>query len=168
MDPTSPPKDGPYAMWVILAGLTAMTAVTLGALIRYPNPTAIVTALGPVTGIIGTLIGAYFGMRGSSLAQQNANAAEVARITASNPVPAPVPAPVPDAPALTAVTQYDPTANGSGNGNGTLTTSIIDQLRKQDGAHDGDDDPGIDPADMPEDVPPEDEGDDREAHGVTP
>ena len=67
-------SDGPYGMWVILAGLAAMTAVTIVALIRYSNPTAIVTSLGPVTGVIGTLVGAYFGMRGSSLAQQHARA----------------------------------------------------------------------------------------------
>lgn len=72
-------SDGPYAMWVIMAGLAAMTVVTLAALFRYSNPSAIVTALGPVTGVIGTLVGAYFGLRGSSLAQQHANQAEAAR-----------------------------------------------------------------------------------------
>src|SRR3954452_8183624 len=68
-----------YGMWVILAGLAAMTAVTVVALLRYSEPTAIVTALGPVTGVIGTLVGAYFGLRGSSLAQQHAIAGEAAR-----------------------------------------------------------------------------------------
>src|SRR3954469_4181048 len=77
--------EGPYAMWVILAGLVAMTVVTGVALVRYSEPTAIVTALGPVTGVIGTLVGAYFGLRGSSLAQQNANRAELARVSAAQP-----------------------------------------------------------------------------------
>src|SRR3954468_23081033 len=86
-DTTSPTtKDAPYGMWVILAGLGAMTIVTIGALVRYSDPTAIVTALGPVTGVIGTLVGAYFGLRGSSLAQQNANAAELERAKAATTI----------------------------------------------------------------------------------
>jgi hypothetical protein len=86
-DPDKGRREGPYAMWVILAGLAAMTVVTIVALVRYPDPTAIVTALGPVTGVVGTLVGAYFGLRGSSLAQQNATAAELARAGQALPGP---------------------------------------------------------------------------------
>jgi hypothetical protein len=164
MDPKSPQKEGPYAMWVILAGLAAMSAVTIGALIRYPNPTAIVTALGPVTGVIGTLVGAYFGMRGSSLAQQNANAGEVARINATASASEPATGGYPAAPAA----QYDASSNGNGNGNGTMTASIVEQFRAQDGASDVGETDDEDPASMPADNPPDDEGDDRAAHGVTP
>src|SRR3954451_18427091 len=84
-----PPQDSArtaYGMWVILAGLAAMTAVTVVALLRYSDPTAIVTALGPGTGVIGALVGAYFGLRASSLAQQNANAAELARAQAATTI----------------------------------------------------------------------------------
>ena len=76
-------REPAYGMWVTLAGVAAVTSITIVALIRYDNATSIVTALGPVTAVIGTLIGAYFGLRGSSLAQQNANAAELQRANAA-------------------------------------------------------------------------------------
>jgi hypothetical protein len=76
-------REPAYGMWVTLAGVGAVTAITIVALIRFDNATSIVSALGPVTAVIGTLIGAYFGLRGSSLAQQNANAAELQRTNAA-------------------------------------------------------------------------------------
>jgi hypothetical protein len=79
-------REPPYGMWVTLAGVAAVTAITIVALIRYDDATSIVTALGPVTAVIGTLVGAYFGLRGSSLAQQNANAAELQRTKLAPPV----------------------------------------------------------------------------------
>jgi hypothetical protein len=85
--PHAPAKDGPYAMYVIIAALAAMTAITVTAIFHFASATDIVTALGPVTGIIGTLAGAYFGMRGSSVAQQHAVAAEQARAAAAHPAP---------------------------------------------------------------------------------
>jgi len=72
-------REPAYGMWVTLAGVAAVTAITIVALIRYDDATSIVTALGPVTAVIGTLVGAYFGIRGASLAQQNANTAELQR-----------------------------------------------------------------------------------------
>src|SRR4051812_26388110 len=79
-------REPAYGMWVTLAGVAAVTTITIVAVIRYDNATSIATALGPVTAVIGTLIGAYFGLRGSSLAQQNANAAELQRASAAAPV----------------------------------------------------------------------------------
>ena len=76
-------REPAYGMWVTLAGVAAVTAITIVALIRFDNATSIVSALGPVIAVIGTLIGAYFGLRGSSLAQQNANAAEIQRANAA-------------------------------------------------------------------------------------
>jgi hypothetical protein len=96
-------------MWVILAGLGAVAVITVVALIRYDDPTAIVTALGPVTGVIGTLIGAYFGLRGSSLAQQNANAADVARAQIAAGTPPTLP---PNGHVITAPPEPAPTGSG--------------------------------------------------------
>ena len=83
--PDQTKREPAYGMWVTLAGVAAVTSITIVALIRYDNATSIVTALGPVTAVIGTLIGAYFGLRGSSLAQQNANNAEIQRAQAMAP-----------------------------------------------------------------------------------
>jgi hypothetical protein len=160
-------KDGPYAMWVILAGLGAMTAVTIGALVRYPDPTAIVTALGPVTGVIGTLVGAYFGLRGSSLAQQHANTAETARVeAASSPPPPPPPSNGHGDPAL--ISPYPGPSDGNDVAAAELRT--LQELAALDASSDagGADDDLPDPEDAALDDAPDDEGDDREAHGVTP
>ena len=156
----SSPREGPYAMWVILAGLGAMTAVTVGALIRYADPTAIVTALGPVVGVIGTLVGAYFGMRGSSLAQQHAAQAEMARAAMQT-------SPPPDdgrTEASMIVRPSAPSQNGSG-----AAGEVNQQLAAIDTPSDPDDaDIDLpDPEDVPLDPEPTDEGDDREAHGAT-
>ena len=67
-------REPAYGMWVTLAGVGAVTAITIVALIRYGNA---------VTAVIGTRVGAYFGLRGSSLAQQNAAAAEIQRTNAA-------------------------------------------------------------------------------------
>jgi hypothetical protein len=81
--PDKTQREPAYGMWVTLAGVGAVTAITIVAVFRYDNAASIATALGPVTAVIGTLIGAYFGLRGSSLAQQNANAAEAQRQNAA-------------------------------------------------------------------------------------
>ena len=73
--------DGPWGAIVVLAGVFAVMAVSIVAMLKYPEDgaTLVVTALGPVVGIIGTLVGAYFGLRGSSLGQQKAADAEIKR-----------------------------------------------------------------------------------------
>ena len=58
--------EPPYGMIVVMTGLVAVAAVAIVAMFQYPNDaTMVVTALGPVIGVIGTLVGAYFGLRGS-------------------------------------------------------------------------------------------------------
>jgi vacuolar-type H+-ATPase subunit I/STV1 len=101
--PDKTQREPAYGMWVTLAGVAAVTAITVIALIRYKDASSIATALGPATAVIGTLIGAYFGLRGSSLAQQNANTAELQRatvaatvVTSNNGGPPPSDAPLKD------------------------------------------------------------------------
>ena len=72
--------EPPYGMIVVMTGLVAVATVAIVAMFQYPNDaTMVVTALGPVIGVIGTLVGAYFGLRGSSLGQQKAAEAEIKR-----------------------------------------------------------------------------------------
>ena len=75
---TTPPpsvSQPAYGMWVILAGLAALVAVTVVAVLKYDTAADVVTVLGSVTGVIAALVGAYFGVRGATLAQQKANEA---------------------------------------------------------------------------------------------
>jgi hypothetical protein len=64
-----------YGMWVIIAGLVAVVAVAVVAMLQYDEAADVVTVLGAVTGVIAALVGGYFGVRGATLAQQKANEA---------------------------------------------------------------------------------------------
>jgi hypothetical protein len=69
-----------YGAIVVVTGVIAVVAVAIVAMLQYPqDATMVVTALGPVVGIIGTLVGAYFGLRGSSLGHAKAAEAEIKR-----------------------------------------------------------------------------------------
>jgi hypothetical protein len=72
--------EPPYAAIVVITGVIAVVSVAIVAMFQYPeDATMVVTALGPVIGVIGTLVGAYFGLRGSSLSHQKAVKAEIRR-----------------------------------------------------------------------------------------
>jgi hypothetical protein len=47
--------------------------VSIAAIFHYSAAADVVTAVSPVTGVIAALVGAYFGVRGATLAQQKAN-----------------------------------------------------------------------------------------------
>jgi hypothetical protein len=74
-----PAKEPAYAYNVVVAGIIAIVVVTVAAVLKYDLATQVTAAVAPVIGSIGTLVGAYFGLRGSSLGQQKATDAEVRR-----------------------------------------------------------------------------------------
>lgn len=78
-------NQAPYGMWVIVGGLLALVAVSIAAIYHYSTAAEVVTAISPVTAVIAALVGAYFGVRGATLAQQKA----IEGIEASQP-PAPI------------------------------------------------------------------------------
>jgi hypothetical protein len=74
-DPEKTSTEKPEWAWgaiVVIAGLIAIVAVFVVAVIHYPKATEVTTAVGAVSGVIAALVGAYFGIRGSSLAQTKA------------------------------------------------------------------------------------------------
>lgn len=68
-DPDAPPPQTPWAMWVVIAGIAAVTVVTALAVFEYEKASDVVTVVTPVTGIIAGMVGTYFGLRGTTLAQ---------------------------------------------------------------------------------------------------
>lgn len=52
-----------YGIVVVLAGLAVILVAFIVALARYDKAADVSTALAPVTGIVGTLVGAYFGVQ---------------------------------------------------------------------------------------------------------
>jgi hypothetical protein len=62
-----------YGVWVIVAGLVALVAVSVSAIFHFGTATDVVTAVSPISGVIAALAGGYFGVRGATVAQQKAN-----------------------------------------------------------------------------------------------
>jgi hypothetical protein len=63
--------DWAWGAIVVIAGLVAIVAVFIFAVLQYKTAAEVTTAIGAVSGVIAALIGAYFGIRGASLAQVN-------------------------------------------------------------------------------------------------
>jgi hypothetical protein len=63
-------REPPYAAYVVIAGLIAIVAVFMVASTKYGKASDVATATAGVSGVIAALVGAYFGIRGSSLTQK--------------------------------------------------------------------------------------------------
>jgi hypothetical protein len=57
---------------VVIAGLFAIVVVFVVAVLEFSKAADVATAIGSVSGVIAALVGAYFGIRGATLAQSNA------------------------------------------------------------------------------------------------
>jgi hypothetical protein len=55
-----------------MTGLVAIVAVFIVAVLKYKTAAEVTTAIGAVSGVIAALVGAYFGIRGATLGQANA------------------------------------------------------------------------------------------------
>lgn len=66
-----PPPQTAWGAWVVIAGLLAITAIFVVAVLHYKKASDVATAVGAASGVIGALVGAYFGIRGATLAQVN-------------------------------------------------------------------------------------------------
>ena len=61
-----------YGIAVVLAGLAVILVAFLLALGEYSKAADVSTALAPVTGVVGTLVGAYFGVQVGSAGKERA------------------------------------------------------------------------------------------------
>jgi drug/metabolite transporter (DMT)-like permease len=82
-----------WAAWVTIVAVVGVAAVGIVGMLHFSSASDAVTVLAPVTGAILALVGAFFGVRTATLAQQKAN--EAAAIQAQAPPALPV-APVID------------------------------------------------------------------------
>jgi hypothetical protein len=82
-----------YGVVVVVGGLTAITLCLVAALYVYRNVSsgtdsagAVATVLAPITGVVGTVVGAYFGIQagsaGTAAAQAAANEAQATALEA--------------------------------------------------------------------------------------
>ncbi len=80
--PASPQPEGSgdegkwkYGLVVVLAGLVVILFAFVVALQEYQKAADVSTALAPVTGVVGTLVGAYFGVQVGAAGKDKAEAA---------------------------------------------------------------------------------------------
>lgn len=61
-----------YGVWVVLAGF-AVVFLSFGvAVLAFSNASGVSTALAPITGVVGTLVGAYFGVQAGASGKKDA------------------------------------------------------------------------------------------------
>lgn len=72
-------KDAPWGAIVVICGLIAIVIIFVFAIEHYKQASDVATATAGVSGVIAALVGAYFGIRGSSLAQEKAQNAAANR-----------------------------------------------------------------------------------------
>jgi hypothetical protein len=77
-------KDAPWGAIVVICGLIAIVIIFVFAIEHYKQASNVATATASVSGVIAALVGAYFGIRGSSLAQEKAQNANLA--SGSHPI----------------------------------------------------------------------------------
>ena len=64
-----------YGLWVVFAGLAVILLSYYAGLKEYDKAADVSTALAPVTGVVGTLVGAYFGVQVGAAGKDKAEAA---------------------------------------------------------------------------------------------
>jgi uncharacterized membrane protein YdcZ (DUF606 family) len=75
-----PVKPEPsWGAWVVIAGLAAVVVIFVVAVLHYKTAAEVTTAVGAVSGVIAALVGAYFGIRGATLAQTKVESSSAAR-----------------------------------------------------------------------------------------
>lgn len=67
-------KKDLYGFWIIIAGFLVVLAVFLISAHKWPDSKDVTAAVGAVTGTVGSLAGAFFGVRAGSEGKDKADA----------------------------------------------------------------------------------------------
>jgi hypothetical protein len=80
VSPTEDPK-AKYGFWIIIAGLGSVVILYIGTIITFAILTSsdtlannVVAAMGAITGVIGSLVGAYFGLQAGAAGKEASDA----------------------------------------------------------------------------------------------
>ena len=76
----------PHAAIVAITAIVAVALVSAVAIYHYGKASDAVTVLGPVIGVISSLVAAYFGIRVGTLTQQKQNENEALKRLPQKPV----------------------------------------------------------------------------------
>lgn len=72
--PTTDELRVKYGFWIVIAGLIVVGAVFVAAILKWPTAADVSTAVGSLTGVVGTIIGAFFGIQVGSAGKEKAEA----------------------------------------------------------------------------------------------
>lgn len=61
-----------YGFWIVVIGLTIVAAVFLVAITKWTAASDVTAVVGSVTGMVGTIIGAFFGVQVGSAGKEKA------------------------------------------------------------------------------------------------
>ncbi|OGO09954.1 MAG: hypothetical protein A3K46_05140 [Chloroflexi bacterium RBG_13_60_9] len=70
-----------YGFWVVVIGLAIVGIVFVVAILKWTTAADVATAVGSLTGVVGTIVGAFFGVQVGSSGKEKA---EADRATAEN------------------------------------------------------------------------------------
>jgi hypothetical protein len=62
--------DKHYGFWIIIAGFLVVLLVFVVAVLKWPEAKDVTAAVGAVTGTVGTLAGAYFGVHAGAAGKE--------------------------------------------------------------------------------------------------
>ena len=64
-----------YGFWIIITGVVLVFLITLTSTFRWPEVTSVARVVGAVASLVGTVVGAYFGVQVGSVGKERAEAA---------------------------------------------------------------------------------------------
>ena len=63
-----------YGFWIIITGITLVFLITLISTFRWVEVTSVATVVGAVASLVGTVVGAFFGVQVGAVGKERAEA----------------------------------------------------------------------------------------------
>jgi len=64
-----------YGFWIVLFGLFVVGVVFIVAILKWTTAADVATAVGSLTGVVGTIVGAFFGVQAGASGKEKAETA---------------------------------------------------------------------------------------------
>ncbi len=63
-----------YGFWIIVTGFALVAFITMVSIFRWADVTSVATVVGAVTSLVGTVVGAFFGVQVGAVGKERAEA----------------------------------------------------------------------------------------------
>jgi hypothetical protein len=63
-----------YGFWIIVTGFALVAFITMVSIFRWADVTSVATVVGAVTSLVGTVVGAFFGIQVGAVGKERAEA----------------------------------------------------------------------------------------------